>query len=110
MLSRPARAVTSRDGRRTAASRLLFALFTLILFSAAALAQSTAGRIEGTLTDQSGAAVAGATLVITDIERGTSRTVSTDESGAYAAPDLQPGIYKIHVEARGFKSVERTNL
>jgi len=34
----------------------------------------------------------------------------TDESGDYAAPDLQPGTYKIHVEARGFKSVERPNV
>ena len=33
-----------------------------------------------------------------------------DESGAYAAPDLQPGTYKIHVEAKGFKSVERPNV
>ena len=75
-----------------------------------ALAQSTAGRILGTLTDQSGAAVAGATVVVTDVQRGTSRTITTDESGAYAAPDLQPGTYKIHVEAKGFKSVERANV
>ena len=60
--------------------------------------------------DQSGAAVAGATVVITDVQRGNSRTASTDESGAYAAPDLQPGTYKIHVEAKGFKSLERSNV
>ena len=47
---------------------------------------------------------------VTDVQRGTSRTLTTDESGAYAAPDLQPGTYKIHVEARGFKSVERANV
>ncbi len=39
-----------------------------------------------------------------------SRTITTDESGAYTAPDLQPGNYKIHVEAKGFKSVERPNV
>ncbi len=110
MLSRPVSAATSHDGRMTAASRLLFATFTLLLFSVTAMAQTTAGRVLGTLTDQSGAAVAGATVVITDVQRGTSRTITTDESGAYAAPDLQPGTYKIHVEAKGFKSVERTNV
>jgi hypothetical protein len=88
----------------------LFATFTLLLFSASALAQSTTGRILGTLTDQSGAAVAGARVVVTDVQRGTSRTMTTDESGAYAAPDLQPGSYKIHVEAKGFKSVERPSV
>ena len=90
--------------------RCLFATFTLLVFSASAIAQSTAGRILGTLTDQSGAAVAGANVVVTDTQRGTSRAVTTDESGNYAAPDLQPGTYKIRVEAKGFKSVDRPNV
>jgi hypothetical protein len=110
MLSRTVTAASSQRGRLTAASRLLFASLLLILFSASALAQSTAGRVLGTLTDQSGAAVPGATIVVTDIQRGLSRTVSTDDSGDYAAPDLQPGTYKIHVEAKGFKAAERPNV
>src|SRR5579864_3120970 len=76
-------------------SRFLLAILTLAVFSVSALAQSTTGRILGTLTDQSGAAVAGAAVVVTDIQRGTSRTLTTDESGDYAVPDLQPGTYKI---------------
>jgi hypothetical protein len=82
----------------------------VILFSISAQGQSTAGRILGTLTDQSGAAVAAGTVIVTDVQRGTSRTITTDESGTYAAPDLQPSTYKIHVEAPGFKSVERLNI
>ena len=104
------RTVPSQDGRATRALRLLFVLFTLLALSVSAIAQSTAGRILGTLTDQSGAAVAGATVVVTDTERGTSRTAATDESGSYAVPDLPPGIYKIHVEAKGFKSVDRPKV
>lgn len=104
MLSRPVSAATSRDERMTAATRFLFATLTLLLFSASALAQTTGGRILGTVTDQSGAAVADATVVITDQNRGTSRTITTDQDGAYAAPGLQPSAYKIHVEAKGFKS------
>ena len=49
-------------------------------------------------------------MVVTDVERGTSRTLTTDEAGAYVAADLTPGTYKIHVEAKGFKSVERPNV
>src|SRR5271169_3282784 len=110
MLSRSVSAAASHDGRMTAASRLLFATFTLLLFATSALAQSTAGRILGTLTDQSGAAVAGATVVVTDGQRGTSRTVTTDEYGGYVVTQLLPGTYKIHVEAKGFKAVERPNV
>src|SRR5207244_3462145 len=72
--------------------------------------QSTAGRVLGTVSDQSGAAVAGATVVVTDLQRGTSRSITTGENGTYVAPDLQPGTYKIHVESKGFKSTERPNL
>ena len=94
---------------RPAVLRLLLAT-CLLLCTVSTLAQTTAGRIFGNLTDPSGAAVAGATVVVTNVQRGTSRTLTTDQSGAYAAPDLQPGTYKIHVEARGFKSVERANV
>jgi hypothetical protein len=107
MLSRTAS--VSQDGPVTA-SRLLLVTITLLLCSAAAVAQSTAGRVLGTLTDQSGASVAGATIVVTDIQRGISRTATTDESGNYAIPDLQPGTYKVHVEAKGFKSAERPSV
>ena len=84
--------------RRLAATTLL-CVFTLSLLSLCALAQTTAGRILGTLTDQSGAAVSGARVTVTDTQRGTARVTTTDETGNYAVPDLQPGTYKIHVEA-----------
>src|SRR5579864_6222314 len=99
----------SQDGPVTA-SRLLLTIVTLLVCSLAVHGQSTAGRVLGTLTDQSGASVAGATVVVTDVQRGTSRTVTTDESGNYAVPDLQPGTYKIHAEARGFKAAERPSV
>src|ERR1700729_4332292 len=101
---------TSCDGMMTATSKLFFATLAFLLFSVAALAQTTAGRVLGTLTDQSGAAVPGATVSITDAQRGIARTVTTDDSGVYAVPDLQPGTYKIHVEAKGFKAAERPNV
>ena len=92
------------------ASGMLLVVLTICALGVPGLAQSTTGRILGTVSDQSGAAVTGATVLVTSVERGTSRALTTDEAGAYAAPDLAPGTYKIHVEARGFKSIERPNV
>ncbi|MGO9125404.1 MAG: carboxypeptidase regulatory-like domain-containing protein [Terriglobales bacterium] len=72
--------------------------------------QTNTGRILGSVNDPSGAAVVGASVVITDMERGGSRTLSTDQAGFYAAPDLAPGTYKVRIEAKGFKTVERVNI
>src|SRR5438270_11212425 len=112
----PKRRKFSMTSRRTAlfagheatlATQIVLLALALSLLSLAALAQSTAGRVRGSVTDQSGASVAGASVVVTDTQRGTSRTQVTDASGGYVAPDLIPGTYKIHVEAKGFKSAER---
>ena len=109
MLSRSISAPSS-PSIRTAASRWIIGAFTLFLLAASALAQSTAGRILGTVSDQSGAAVGGATVVVTDIQRGISRALTTDDSGEYVAPELLPGTYKVRVEANGFKASERPNI
>jgi hypothetical protein len=109
MLSSTVGACVSRKGRMSALC-LLLAIFMLLTLPVPVPAQSTAGRILGTVTDASGAAVAGATVAITDVQRGTSRSVPTDDSGGYVVPDLQPGIYKVHVEMKGFKTTERPNV
>ena len=51
-----------------------------------------------------------ATVTITDTQRGISRSVTTDDAGGYVAPNLDPGIYTVRVEAKGFKTVERPNI
>src|SRR5580704_15191560 len=84
---------------------LVALLVCLPLFS-----QTNTGRVLGSVTDQTGAALSGATVVITDVQRGVTRTVTTDDAGAYVAPDLSPGIYTIRAEAKGFKTVERRGL
>jgi hypothetical protein len=84
---------------------LFFALVHPPVFS-----QTTMGRILGSVSDQSGAAVAAAKIVITDVQRGLTRIVSTDASGNYVATELEPGVYKVRAEASGFKTVERVNI
>src|SRR5580704_10197288 len=100
---------TALSAGQVATAAILF-FFMVCTMSLPGLAQSTAGRVLGTISDPSGAAVAGANVVVTDVERGTSRSLTTDPTGEYVAADLAPGTYKIHVEAKGFKSVERPNV
>src|SRR5580704_10743504 len=90
--------------------RVLAANLGVFLLSLPVFAQGNAGRILGSVTDQTGAAVAGATVTVTDLQRGITRTLTTDESGQYFAPNLLPGAYKVRAEAKGFKSIERGNI
>jgi hypothetical protein len=81
----------------------------LLLASVPAFSQGTA-RILGTVTDASGAPIAGATVSVTDIAIAATRTLTTDESGSYNAPALRPGVKKIRAEYKGFKAIERENI
>lgn len=80
------------------------------VFSAPAYPQGSTARIVGGVTDQSGGNVAGATVTITDVQRGIPRNVVTDKDGEYVAPDLLPGTYTVRVEMKGFKAFERKNI
>ena len=68
-----------------------------------ASAQVTTGTILGTVTDSSGAAIAGAQITITDLNKGTNQQYTSDETGSYNAPYLTPGSYRVLVEKAGFK-------
>jgi len=96
--------------RLVKAVRLLGSILALLLFLSPLLAQSPTGRILGTITDQTGASMSSATVVITDVQRGTTRTLTTDQGGEFVAPNLSPGLYKVHAEAKGFKKLERQNV
>ncbi|HUF03492.1 MAG TPA: TonB-dependent receptor [Aridibacter sp.] len=85
------------------------ALLTLAL-SAFAFGQGTTGEIEGTVTDQTGAVVPGATVRVqsTGTTAGFSRTVTVDSNGYFIVPNLQPGAYTVTVESSGFDAFTRT--
>ncbi|MGB9490010.1 MAG: carboxypeptidase-like regulatory domain-containing protein, partial [Terriglobales bacterium] len=84
--------------------------FLLLAVAVPSISQTTTGRIIGNVHDQSGAAVAGATLTITDVQRGTVRTAISDDSGGYVISNLPPGVYSVRAEAKGFKIVERPDI
>ena len=68
-----------------------------------AQAQFTEGTIVGTITDTSGAAVAGAAVRIVNQQTGHVDETKTDDIGYYRVSHLQPGNYQVRVEAKGFK-------
>src|ERR1700704_4180734 len=92
------------------AGQLLGGTMGVLLLCLPLFSQGSSGRILGTVTDQSGGVVAGATVTIIDTERGVTKTLVTNEPGEYSAPPLNPGTYKVRVEAKGFKTVERQNV
>ncbi len=75
-----------------------------------AAAQATRGTLLGTITDQSGAALPGATVVITETRTNLSREVITNETGNYTVPNLLDGIYNVKAELQGFKTVIREGV
>jgi Carboxypeptidase regulatory-like domain/TonB dependent receptor len=82
----------------------------IFLISLPLFAQANFARILGIVTDQSGGVIPGATVTVTDVQRGISRTLTTDDAGEYNAPTLIPGTYTVRVEAQGFKRLERQNV
>src|SRR5690606_7611130 len=85
----------------------------LLLASAGAVdaaAQSTGALMQGTIADQQGAVLPGATVTISNVETGLSRNLQADDRGWYRAPALPPGIYEIRAELDGFVTAVRTGL
>jgi hypothetical protein len=99
-----------RMARATKGICVLGAVVCVLLFSVTLFSQGSNGRILGTVTDQSGGVVSGATITIIDKDRGVARTLTTDDAGEYNAPQLLPGTYTVRVEANGFKKLERENI
>ena len=96
--------------RSRSAVQLLGGVFGVLLLCLPAFSQGSFGRILGTVTDQSGGVVVGATVTVIDTERGITRTLTTDDAGAYNAPNLTAGNYTVRVEAKGFKKIERQGI
>ncbi len=82
----------------------------MLLFGGLARAQNAQGTIVGHVTDPSGAAVDGAKVTITDASTSVARHLTTNSSGDYAVPDLNPGIYIVTVEAAGFSQAVASSL
>jgi Carboxypeptidase regulatory-like domain len=80
------------------------ALVVLLLGANATFAQDVTATITGTVSDPSGAAVAGATVTAKSVERGISYTATTNDSGLYRISQLPVGNYDLRVEKSGFET------
>src|SRR6266851_160065 len=88
----------------------VLALFSLFLSASMANAQSTGGRIRGTVTDASGAAVVGAKVVIINEATGVERSTATGANGEYFFLEVQVGSYGVRVDQLGFKKYLRKSV
>ncbi len=91
----------------TALVLALFACASLLLIAPAS-AQSVYGSIFGTVTDSTGAAVAGATITVKDEAKGTVVTATSNGAGDYSVPHLIPDVYDLRVTFKGFKAFQTT--
>jgi len=94
--------------RRSTPSYLLLAFVTLLVVSTSAFAQGTASRVTGTVSDEKGAAIPGATVTLTNEATQGVLTTETTDSGNYVFDSIQVGSYTLTVEKPGFKKFVST--
>jgi hypothetical protein len=75
-----------------------------------ATAQVAVGTLLGNVTDESGAAIPGATITATEVRTNISRTAVSNQAGSYTFNNTPPGIYRVEGELVGFKKFTRENV
>src|SRR5688572_15801339 len=95
-----------KTNRRSLFLGLIFAL----LFAPSTFAQTVTGTMQGTVSDSKGAVVAGANVVIHNLETGQERNLTANSDGFYVAPFLPLGRYKVTASNTGFSPVTQENV
>src|SRR6202050_290687 len=97
--------------RFTRSMRLLSLLvFAFVLFACGRLFAGVTASISGTVTDSSGAVVAGATVTATNVDTAVATTLTTNTQGFYSFQELPLGKYTVDVSKSGFKAYRETDL
>ena len=73
-------------------------------------AQTDTARIQGSVLDQTGAAIPGATVTLSNVDTGTSTTATSDGTGSFTFNALVRGNYKAQVQASGFESQNQSMI
>jgi hypothetical protein len=89
---------------------LVCELACLFFFLCAPLSAQVSANLSGTITDQSGAAISGATVTATDVETGVPRSVPSDQTGRYQIFALPVGLYEVRVTKSGFAEGVRSGI
>src|SRR5207244_10612856 len=80
------------------------------LTSAALAAQQQLGTIQGTITDQTHGVLPGVAITVTNLDTNISRTATSNETGVFRVPSLDPGRYRVAAELQGFKTATQTDV
>jgi hypothetical protein len=88
----------------------VLAVVAMLATAAAAFAQGTTGSISGFITDDTGAALPGATVTVNHVETDQKRVLVTDGGGRYRAQQLAPGKYEVTVELSGFRTARTPDV
>src|SRR5437868_4857639 len=86
------------------------ALLASLMIAGGLFGQALSGTIVGTLTDSTGAVVAGATITLTNTGTSFTRTVETNQSGQYVANNFPTGQISFSVDKVGFQKLRRTGV
>src|SRR6185369_17483164 len=89
-------------------STILFVAF--LLFASVAFGQAGTSTVTGIVSDPQGNVVAGASVTLINSGTNTSRTTTTNDVGKYSFEFVQPGDYRIEVEAKSFKKSVLNNV
>src|ERR1700674_4148320 len=88
-------------------AKVTLIVLSLVLFVAGfALAQTFQASVSGIVNDPTGAVVPSAKVTVTDTERGTAYTATTNQDGVYLINNLIPSTYKVTAEASGFQTYQ----
>ena len=88
----------------------LISLFVLVAFATSALAQDTRGKVQGTVSDQSGAVMPGIPVILRDTGTNVQAVAQTNQEGHYLFNFVIPGSYTITVETAGFRTFIQKNI
>src|SRR6266567_122617 len=93
-------------------TRVLILLSILTIVATGVFAQTNSGSITGVIQDQNGAAVANATVTVTNVGTNLTRSAQSESDGRYEIPSLPTGIYKVTATASGFQgaTIDSANL
>ncbi len=108
-LNKPVRTARSQRGWIAMLVGSMVLLFVLAA-PRGIFAQGITGSINGTVTDTSGAAIAGATVTVRQTNTNESRVVITSSVGSYAVTQLPPGRYSVRVDRAGFKAFQQSDI
>ena len=89
---------------------LCLGILLVLLASSNVYGQASEGSILGTVTDNSGAAIANATVTVTSLETGVSREMASDAAGDYVVTNIPLGTYRVVVVATGFQKGSQESI